>query len=32
MVENGTDAVLGTEPMVLQFADLGSSALAFQTP
>ena len=31
MVENGTDAILGTEPIVLQFAHLGSSVLAFQT-
>ena len=31
MVENGTDAILGAEPFVLQFAHLGSSALAFET-
>ena len=31
MVENGTDAVLGAEQIVLQFAHLGSSALAFET-
>ena len=30
MVENGIDAILGTEPIVLQFAHLGSSALAFE--
>ena len=31
MFENGTDAILGTEPSVLHFAHLGSSALAFAT-
>ena len=30
MVENGTDAILGAEPIVLQFAHLASSALAFE--
>ena len=30
-LKNGTDAILGTDPIVLQFAHLGSSALAFQT-
>ena len=29
MVENGIDAILGAEPIVLQFAHLGSSAVAF---
>ena len=32
MVENGTDAILGAEPIVLQFAHIGSSALAVETP
>ena len=31
LVENGTDAILGADPIVLQFAHLGSSALAFET-
>ena len=30
MVENGTDAILGAEPFALQFAHLGSSALALR--
>ena len=29
MVENGTDAIRGAEPFVLQFAHLGSSAVCF---
>ena len=31
MAENGTDAILSAEPIVLQFARLGSLALAFET-
>ena len=31
MVENGSGAILGAEPIVLQFAHLGSSASAFET-
>ena len=31
MVENGTDAILGAKPIVLQLAHLGTSALAFET-
>ena len=31
MVENGTDAILGSESIVLQLAHLGTSALPFET-
>ena len=31
MVENGTDAIHGAEPIELQLAHLGTSALAFET-